>query len=150
MSTALFPGAFDPFTLGHLSIVERALTIFGKVVIAIGVNSQKKSYTPIDQRFEQICRLFEGNDRVEVIRYEGLTMSLAKERNAACIIRGVRSVQDYEYEALISDVNLKIGDVETLIMVSLPEYSYISSTVVREMHRHGVDIKNLVPEGITL
>lgn len=150
MSRALFPGAFDPFTLGHLSIVRRALTIFDEVVIALGVNSQKKPYTPTSQRLEQITKLFEGDKRVRVIQYDGLTMSLAKEIGASCIIRGVRSVQDYEYEALISDVNIKIGDVETLIMVSLPEYSYISSTVVREMHRHGVDTKNLVPEGITL
>lgn len=142
--TAVFPGTFNPFTIGHKSIVERALAIFDRVIIAIGHNENKPASSDIAQRVDSIKAAFAGIDAVEVITYAGLTADLVKETGACVILRGVRNVTDFEYERNLADVNKKILGVETVFLTSLPEYSYISSSMVRELKTFGHDVSHLL------
>ncbi len=143
--TALFAGTFDPYTRGHHSIVERALTIFGKVVIAVGCNSGKQCMLSVEERVAAIAELYSDDSRVEVLAYDGLTMDFAREVGATVLLRGVRSVKDFEYERELADVNRKVGGMETLLMLSEPEYASLSSSVVRELLRYGKDVSSLLP-----
>ena len=145
MRIALFPGSFDPFTRGHQAIVERALPMFEKLVIAIGVNRAKKGWMPIEERLERLRALYADEPRVEVVTYETLTMDLAKEYGAKYILRGVRSVTDFEYERTIADANRKIGGLETIFLISDAETAHISSSLVRELASFGHDISDLLP-----
>ena len=145
MRIALFPGSFDPFTRGHQAIVERALPMFDKLVIAIGVNRAKKGWMPIEERLERLRALYADEPRVEVVTYETLTMDLAKEYGAKYILRGVRSVTDFEYERTIADANRKIGGLETIFLISDAETAHISSSLVRELASFGHDVTDLLP-----
>lgn len=143
---ALFPGTFDPFTKGHLSILERFLPIFGKVIVAVGYNLSKPSAEESAYaRVEEIKRATSHLENVEVISYNGLTTSIAKEKGAGYIIKGVRDVADYEYERRMADINREISGIETIIMFSLPEFSSISSSIVRELRHYGEDVKKFLP-----
>ena len=142
---ALFAGTFDPYTRGHHSIVTRALAMFDKVVVAIGRNAAKSTTCSIDERMESIARLYADEPRVEVVTYEGLTTDYAREVGACCLLRGVRSVKDFEYERDLADVNRVISGIETVIMVSEPQYAAISSSVVRELMSYGKDVTEFLP-----
>ena len=143
----LFPGSFDPFTLGHADLVERALHLFDEVVIAIGVNEQKPGWIPADERLRILQELYKMNARVRVESYTGLTIDFAKRIGATAILRGLRSVKDYEYELSMADVNRQLSGIETVILFANPELAAISSSVVRELAHFGHDIKPFLPEG---
>ena len=142
---ALFAGSFDPFTIGHYSVVKRALPMFGKITIGIGINSGKKSMFPVEERVKAIEKAFAGEERIEVKVYDCLTMDFAKEIGADVLLRGVRTTKDFEYEREIADINLKLGGIETVLLISEPEYASISSSVVRELITYGKDVSELLP-----
>lgn len=146
---AIFPGSFDPFTIGHHSIVERALPLFDKIVVAVGMNSKKHSFLPEIDRLDTIRRLYADEPRVEVIAYSGLTVEAAEQCGARYILRGVRTVKDFEYEKTLADINRKIAGLETVLLYTLPEYGSISSSIVRELISLGRDVTDLLPPGYT-
>lgn len=143
--SVLFPGSFDPFTIGHASIVERSLKIFDKVIIAIGYNPDKKSFLSVDERVTMISDMYYTNDKVEIIAYDGLTIDIAEKLNVVAIVRGVRSTIDYEYEKTIAAFNKSINPtIDTIIFsddLSLP----VSSSMVRELFKHKRSFTHLVP-----
>ena len=147
---ALFPGSFDPFTRGHESIVRRALPLFDKFVIAIGVNVDKRSFMTMEQRKALIESVFKDDPRVEVISYTGMTVDVAREVGAKFIVRGVRLIQDFENEKHLAEVNRDLTGIETILLYTLPEYSHISSSIVRELVRYGQDVSAYLPEGTNL
>ena len=118
---AIFPGTFDPFTIGHYSVVKRALTFMDEIIIGIGVNEKKRTYFPTDKRVRMIEKLYAGNPRVSVEAYDGLTVDFARMRDAKFIIRGIRTVHDFEYEETIADINRKLSGVETILLFTEPE-----------------------------
>ena len=142
---ALFAGSFDPFTIGHYSVVKRALPMFDKITIGIGINSGKKSMFPVEERVKAIEKAFAGEERIEVKVYDCLTMDFAKEIGADVLLRGVRTTKDFEYEREIADINLKLGGIETVLLISEPEYASVSSSVVRELITYGKDVSELLP-----
>ena len=142
---ALFAGSFDPFTIGHYSVVKRALPMFDKITIGIGINSGKKSMFPVEERVKAIEKAFAGEERIEVKVYDCLTMDFAKEIGADVLLRGVRTTKDFEYEREIADINLKLGGIETVLLISEPEYASTSSSVVRELITYGKDVSELLP-----
>ncbi len=142
---AIYPGTFDPFTIGHLSIVERGLTLFDEIIIAVGVNDSKRSHRPTEQRVEHIAGVMRCYPQVRVISYNGLTVDAAKQEGANFILRGVRTVADYEYEQHLAYTNRNISGIETVLLYTLPELSYISSTMVRDLERNGYDTSRFVP-----
>ena len=143
---ALFPGTFDPFTLGHQSLVKRVLTCADAVVIAIGINEKKQTYYTLEQRVSAIRALYAEEPRVKVIIYSGLTVDVAQQEQASFILRGVRSVIDFEYEKAIADVNRQLTGIETLLLFTEPAYAHISSSVVRELLHFGKDVSAFLPK----
>ena len=142
---AIFPGSFDPFTVGHASIVERGLPLFDEIVIGVGVNESKRAlYTP-EQRVRAIGELYAEEPRVRVVAYNDLTIDLAHREGARFILRGLRSVKDFEYERDIAAMNQRLGGVETVLLFTEPEYSSISSSVVRELIAFGKDVTAFLP-----
>lgn len=148
MKTAIFPGTFDPFTLGHESIVNRGLSLFDKIIIAIGTNSDKRTIFSKEDRLEQIKACFKGNPKVEVHTYNGLTIDFAKQYDAKFIIRGIRSIADFEYEKLISDVNFNLSNIETILLFSEQKFESVQSSVVRELIKYNKDLTKFVPKEI--
>ncbi|MGA0285208.1 MAG: pantetheine-phosphate adenylyltransferase [Saprospiraceae bacterium] len=149
MKVAMFPGSFDPITLGHLDIIQRALPVFDKLYIAIGQNTQKKTLFEIDQRLEWLRSVCKDDNKLEIGLYEGLTVKYAKEIGAKYLIRGLRNASDFDYEKTISQLNSIIGDgLETVFFISKPEYSHISSTIVREIIKGRGDVSAFVPKTI--
>lgn len=144
MRVALFPGSFDPFTIGHYDIVERALGLFDRVVIAIGENNTKQPIFPLDERLTAIRKAFADQPRVEVVSYSDLTVDLAQRIGAQFIIRGVRDTRDFEYERSIAEANRQLGNIETVLLYTRPEYAHISSTLVRDLLKHGRDVKEFI------
>jgi len=142
---AIFPGTFNPFTIGHASIVQRGLTIFSKVIIAVGVNICKPEEEN-SARVQDVQKLYENDSRVEVVSHCGLTADLVREKGACAIIRGVRSSTDFEYERTLADVNRRLCGVETVLLYALPEMECISSSMVRELQHFGADISQFLPE----
>ena len=143
---ALFRGTFDPFTLGHQSLVKRVLTCADAVVIAIGINEKKQTYYTLEQRVAAIRALYAEEPRVKVITYSGLTVDVAQQEQASFILRGVRSVIDFEYEKAIADVNRQLTGIETLLLFTEPAYAHISSSVVRELLHFGKDVSAFLPK----
>lgn len=142
---ALFAGSFDPFTKGHYALLKRALPMFDKVIVGIGINSGKRCMFSLEERVATIEKAFAGEERVEVRVYDCLTMDFAKQVGADVLLRGVRSVKDFEYERELADLNLRIGGIDTVLLVSEPEHSSISSSVVRELITYGKDVAELLP-----
>ena len=143
--TALFAGTFDPYTRGHHALVERALALFDTVVVAVGRNLEKKCMLSVEERVSAIEKLYAGNGRVKVAVYDTLTMDFAQGVGATALLRGVRSVKDFEYERDIADINLRLGGIDTVLLVSEPEYASVSSSVVRELMKYGKDVSELLP-----
>ena len=144
-SKAFFPGSFNPFTAGHASVVERALQMFDSVIVAVGYNAAKGAPADIRERVAAIERIYEGNCRVEVMSFAGLTAEVAREAGAACIVKGVRNCADFEYELVQADVNRRLNGIETLFLPSLPEYRMVSSSLVRELQSFGADTSPYLP-----
>ena len=147
---ALFPGTFDPFTIGHESIVKRGLQLVDEIIIAIGINDSKKSYFTLDQRLETIGELYKSEPRVKVEGFNSLTVDFAKDKEARYILRGIRSVIDFEYEKTIADMNRTISGIETFVLFTEPALSHISSSHVRELLRYGHDVSSFIPKGMKL
>lgn len=141
---AIFPGTFNPFTIGHSSIVERGLGLFDKIIIGIGINPEKDCSSRRAGNFKIIADLYAGNPRVEVMEYTGLTAEVVKETGACTILRGVRSVADFEYERNLADINKSVLGVETCFLFSLPEYAYVSGSMVRELKANGYDVSRFI------
>ncbi|MBQ7690946.1 MAG: pantetheine-phosphate adenylyltransferase [Muribaculaceae bacterium] len=142
---ALFPGSFDPFTRGHESIVRRALPLFDELVIAIGVNVDKRGFLAVEQRKAWIESVFRDEPRVRVVSYNGLTVDAARECGARFLLRGVRTVQDFESEMHLAEVNRELAGIETVLLYTLPGDSHVSSSIVRELLRYGQDVHHLLP-----
>ncbi|MDR3060989.1 MAG: pantetheine-phosphate adenylyltransferase, partial [Dysgonamonadaceae bacterium] len=130
---AVFPGTFDPFTIGHLSLVNRGLKLVDEIVIAIGINPNKKTFFSLEDRVKMVSLIFKDNKRVKITGYDNLTVDFAEKINANFILRGIRSVNDFEYEKNIADVNRKISGIETFVLYTEPEHTHISSSIVREL-----------------
>jgi pantetheine-phosphate adenylyltransferase len=144
--TALFPGTFDPFTIGHDSLVRRGLLLVDEIIIAIGVNENKQTYFSLDERMNTIRNLYRNETRVRIEAYDSLTVDFAEKTGARFILRGIRTVNDFEYEKSIADVNRQLNGIETFILFTEPEHTHISSTIVRELLRYGKDVSSFVPE----
>ena len=145
MRRAIFPGSFDPFTRGHYDIVMRGLELFDEIIIGIGHNNTKRSSFPLEQRIKDIQQTFSNEPRVQVEAYEGLTIDFATAHKAQCILRGVRSVQDFEYERNIAEANKQLCGIETVLLYTRPEYAHISSSLVRELYSYNKDITPYLP-----
>jgi pantetheine-phosphate adenylyltransferase len=143
---AIFPGSFDPFTLGHYDIVMRGLQLFDTIIIGIGRNSNKTPTFPLETRVTAIQHAFADEPRVQVEIYDGLTIDFAAAHQASCILRGVRSLQDFEYERNIAEANKQLAGIETVLLYTRPEYAHISSSLVRELHAYGKDISPYLPK----
>lgn len=143
---AFFPGSFDPFTKGHADIVSRGLKLFDEIIIGIGTNSAKKRYFELDFMEKSIQKAFSGDPRIKVVQYDDLTATVARQHGADFILRGLRNTTDFEYENTISQVNRRlVNDLETVFLITSPEFAPISSTIVRELHRYGADITDYLP-----
>lgn len=148
-SVALFAGSFDPFTCGHADIVERALKLFERVIIGVGYNEQKQGFLPVKERVEVLRQFYISEPRVSVETYQGLTVDFAQRCGAKVMLRGVRSVKDYEYELQLADVNRRLcPQVETVLLMARPELASCSSSVVRELLHFGHDISEWLPKGL--
>ena len=147
MRIALFPGTFDPITLGHVDIVNRSLNLFDKIVIGIGSNASKVPMYSDEQRLQWIQEIYKDDRRVEAAVYEGLTVDFCKKMNANYILRGIRFVSDFEYEKTIADMNRSLDNsIETIFLTCLPQYSSVASTLVRDVIRNGGDASMFLPE----
>lgn len=145
----LFPGTFDPVTFGHIDIVQRALPLFDKLYIGIGVNANKEPMFPAEQRSSWFTEIFHDEPKVDVIIYEGLTVDCCKRIQANYILRGIRYVSDFEYEKAIADMNRSLdGEVETIFLTCLPQFTSVASTLVRDVIRNGGDATQFVPAAV--
>lgn len=143
---AVFPGSFDPFTKGHEDVVRRGLHLFDKIIISIGFNSQKKRFFELETMEKMIQETFKDEERIEVQTYSELTALFAKKNGARFILRGIRNTTDFEYETPISQANKHVdSDIETVFLITSPQYTFISSSIVRELYRYGQDVSKFVP-----
>ncbi len=145
---AVFPGSFDPFTIGHENIINRAVDLFDKIIIGIGYNATKQDFFPIGQRIEWVEYLFENEPKVSVSKYQGLTVDFAKEVKAEFILRGIRTAADFEYERAIAQVNKAMTGIESVFLLTTPEHTPVNSSIVRDIIRHGGDAGMFIPEKI--
>jgi pantetheine-phosphate adenylyltransferase len=150
MKRAIFPGTFDPFTIGHYGIVQRGLSFFDEIVIGVGFNQSKKTLFSIEKRLDIIQQAFKDEPRVKVASYNSLTVDFALSVDANFVLRGLRSVGDFEYERTIADANKKLTGIETVILFTESEYSFISSTVTRDLIAFGKDISSFLPPNVKL
>lgn len=150
MNRAIFPGTFDPFTIGHYSVVRRALTFMDEIIIGIGINENKRTWFSTEKRIEMISELYRNEPRVRVEAYSDLTIDLAKRMEANFIIRGIRTVKDFEYEETIADINRQLAGIETILLFTEPELTSVSSSVVRELLSFGKDVSRFLPEGMKI
>jgi len=145
---AIFPGSFDPFTVGHENIVLRGLDLFDKIIIAVGYNSNKKEFFPVDRRVEWIQDIFWDNPKVAVRKYEGLTVDFATEVRARYILRGLRTSADFEYERAIAQVNKAMSGIDSVFLLTQPEHTPVNSSIVRDIIKHGGDASLFLPDKI--
>ena len=148
---AIFPGSFAPFTVGHQSIVDRALPFFENIIIAIGINGEKNQYFSIEERMEWIKAVYGNNPKIEVKRYEGLTVDFCKKENANYILRGLRDSHDFKFEKNIAQMNKELNStIETIFIITPPEISHISSSIIRDIIKNGGDVSRFLPKEIDL
>lgn len=148
---AIFPGSFDPFTVGHESIVRRAVSMFDKIIIMIGYNANKKSFYPVEKRLNWINQVFDNEEKIEVRVHEGLTIDFCKEVNARYILRGLRTSSDFEYERAIAQINKKMHpEIETVFLLTLPEHTPVNASIIRDIVLHGGDASMFLPKGLNM
>jgi len=148
---AVFPGSFDPFTVGHESIVKRALALFDRVIIAVGENAEKKNLFSIEMRLKMIAKVFQGESRVEITRFTGLTVEFCRKHNARYIVRGLRTAVDFEYERAMGHMNWKMApEIDTVFLLTSTEHTPVNSTIVRDIIKHGGDASMFVPSSINI
>ena len=148
---AVFPGSFDPFTIGHEAIVKRALSMFDEIIIAVGANALKKSFYSVETRKKMISKVFQYEPRVKVDHYEGLTVDYCKKNGADFLLRGLRTAADFEFERAIAQVNKAMApDIESVFILTIPEHTPINSSIVRDIIRSGGDASKFVPSSINL
>jgi pantetheine-phosphate adenylyltransferase len=146
---ALFPGSFDPFTVGHESVVRRALNLFDKIIIGIGDNNTKSSFISISKRISVIEKLFANDPKIQILTYSGLTVDFCKKNNCNFILRGLRTSADFEFERAIGQTNMLLdNEIETVFLLTLPEHSFISSSIVRDIFKNNGNLNGFLPEGI--
>lgn len=150
MRKAIFPGSFDPITLGHIDIIERSLPLFDEIVIAIGINADKKYMFSLEERKRFIEEAFKFEDKITVVTYEGLTIDLCKKLEADFILRGLRNPADFEFEKAIAHTNRTLSKIDTVFLLTAANTSFISSSIVRDVIRNGGNYKVLVPESVTV
>ena len=148
MKRAIFPGSFDPITLGHVDVIHRAIDLFDEIIIAIGVNDDKKYLFNLEQRMQFIKETFAGNATVKVTTYQGLTIDYCKKTAADYILRGLRNPADFEFEKAIAQTNRKLSGIETIFLLTSPDTAFISSSIVRDVFRNKGDISSLVPSAV--
>ncbi|MFO7880413.1 MAG: pantetheine-phosphate adenylyltransferase [Bacteroidota bacterium] len=149
--TALFPGSFDPFTVGHESIVQRALPLFDKIIIGVGDNHSKGNFFPLEKRVEWIKRLYREESKIDVQIYEGLTVDFCKHLGAQYLLRGLRTSADFEFERAIAQTNKFLdNNVETVFLLTRPEHTFISSSIVKDVYKNGGEISGFLPKGMNL
>ena len=148
---ALFPGSFDPFTIGHESVINRSLVLFDEIIIAVGENTKKKAYFSIDQRLEMINEVFSEQSNIKVLSYSGLTVNFCKECGAQYLLRGLRTAADFEYERAIAQINKAMyPELESVFLLTLPEHTPINSTIIRDVIKYGGDASKFIPNAIDL
>ena len=146
---AIFPGSFDPVTIGHVDIVKRSVDLFDKIIIGLGINSTKQTMFSAEQRLEWLKNTFKNMSTVEVRSYEGLTVNFCKQQSAKYILRGLRTSTDFQFEKAIAQMNqLLEEEIETVFILSSPQYSPVSSTIVRDIIRHGGNVSQFLPENV--
>ena len=150
MKRAIFPGSFDPITLGHSDIIERGICLFDELIIAIGINAEKKYMFSLEERMTFISEAFKDEPKIKIMTYEGLTIDFCKKVNAAYILRGLRNPADFEFEKAIAHTNRKLSDIETVFLLTASGKSFISSSIVRDVIRNGGDYSVLVPNTVKL
>lgn len=150
MKRAVFPGSFDPITVGHIDIIKRGLLLFDEIIIAIGVNAEKRYMFSLEDRQKHIKETFKDNPKIKITTYTGLTVDFCKKNDAAYILRGLRNASDFAYEQAIAQTNKNLQDIETLFLVSNPCISNISSSIVRDVIRNGGDYTHMVPRSVCL
>jgi pantetheine-phosphate adenylyltransferase len=148
MRKAIFPGSFDPITLGHYDIIKRSIPLFDEIIVAIGVNAEKKYMFSLEDRKHFIEEAFKDQPSVSVITYEGLTIDLCKKNKAEFILRGLRNPADFEFEKAIAHTNRRLSKIETIFLLTAAKTSFISSSIVRDVIRNGGDYKVLVPDSV--
>ncbi len=148
MRRAIFPGSFDPLTLGHDDIIRRGLTLFDELIIAIGVNAEKKYMFSLQERVDFVEKTFKDEPKIKVLTYKGLTVDFCKKINADFILRGLRNPADFEFEKAIAHTNRKLSEIETVFLLTSSGKSYISSSIVRDVIRNNGDYSGLVPDAV--
>ncbi|WP_297706648.1 pantetheine-phosphate adenylyltransferase [uncultured Eudoraea sp.] len=148
MKRAIFPGSFDPITLGHSDIIERGICLFDELIIAIGINAEKKYMFSLEERMTFISEAFKDEPKVKIMTYEGLTIDFCKKVNATYILRGLRNPGDFEFEKAIAHTNRKLSEIETVFLLTASGKSFISSSIVRDVIRNGGDYSVLVPSTV--
>lgn len=150
MKKAIFPGSFDPITIGHVDIIKRAMKVFDEIIIAVGDNTDKKYMFPKEKRVEFVKQTFKNYNSIQIESYIGLTVDFCKKNNTEFMIRGLRNPADFEFEKGIALTNRKMTDIETIFFLTSPENSFVSSSIVRDLIRNSGDYKLFIPKGITL
>jgi pantetheine-phosphate adenylyltransferase len=150
MKRAVFPGSFDPITLGHVDIIDRALPLFDKIILAIGINLDKKYMFSLEERVRFLEETFKSESKIIVKTYNGLTVDFCTKEKAAFILRGLRNTIDLEFEKTIGQTNYRLAGIETVFLISSPGKSHVSSTVVRDIKKHGGDYSILVPDAVSI
>ena len=148
---AIFPGSFDPFTIGHESVITRALPLFDEIIVAIGSNTNKKAYFSMEQRMQMIREVFSDTDRIKIESYEGLTVEYCRQKGARYLLRGLRTSSDFEYERAIAQTNKAMyPELESVFLLTIPEHTPINSSIVRDIIRLGGDASQFIPKVIDL